>query len=204
VWAAAYDRVIAPLERRVLDGHRARLLGTARGLVLEVGAGTGANLPHYPVDGQVQRVDLLEPDPGMRRRLEGRIPACPAPVVVHAAGVEGPFPEATYDTIVCTLVLCTVPDPVAAMARLRDALAPDGHLLVIEHVRAPGLLGRLQHRLTPAWQRVAGGCHLDRDTTFVLRGAGLVSISQDVITAPWWSGPVHHVVVADAIHRVRT
>jgi SAM-dependent methyltransferase len=184
IGAAAYDVLAAPLERRTLSAARQRLLTGAAGRVLEVGAGTGANLPWYPA--AVDHVDLCEPDRHMRRRLERRVArgSWPFTVGVHDATAEGPFPGTDYDVIVATLVLCSVPDPAAAAAALRAALAGDGTLRFFEHVHVGGLLGRLQSAATPLWSRLAGGCHLDRPATAAIRRAGLVPVEQRWVRLP--------------------
>src|ERR1051325_7713557 len=146
--AFIYDASLALSERRGMAARRGELLASARGRVLELGAGTGLNLRHYP-DG----VDLVvsEPDPEMRARLQKRA-AGRAPAV--AAGAEDvPLPDASVDTVVSTLVLCTVADPDAALAEVRRVLAPGGRLLLIEHVRAEEEgSARWQDRLHGPWR----------------------------------------------------
>ena len=150
--------------------RRARLLGGARGAVLEIGGGTGANLPHY---GDVARVTVVEPDPFMRRRLLTKSRAARVPVEVSAAGAEAlPFPDGCFDTVVSTLVLCTVPDQDLALGEIRRVLRPDGRLLFIEHVRASGSMARWQDRIEPLWRRLLAGCHPNRDTVAAIGRAG--------------------------------
>jgi SAM-dependent methyltransferase len=174
LFAAVYDRVMAWSEAHGLAERRQRLLGRARGRVLEIGAGTGANLAHYPPTA-VTSVTALEPDGAMRRRLAKRLSASPVPVELVETSVDGAgFDDDSFDTVVSTLVLCTVPDPVSTARAIRRWLRPDGELLFLEHVRAPGFRGRIQHGLTPVWTRVVCGCHLDRDSVGALRQAGLV------------------------------
>jgi SAM-dependent methyltransferase len=175
LYAAVYDRMMATSEARGLSDRRQTLLSDARGRVLEIGAGTGLNLVHYP-PGPVDSVVALEPDPAMRRRLLSRIAAggSPVPYEVHEAGVdEAAFPDGSFDTVVATLALCAVPDQERAVAAIRRWLAPNGRLLFIEHVRAPGITGRLQSAVGPLWRHAAAGCHLDRDTLAVLRRSDL-------------------------------
>jgi SAM-dependent methyltransferase len=174
VFAAVYDRMCAPSEHAGLADRRRRLLAKAQGVVLEVGGGTGANLPLYPSVG-VSRVVVLEPDGAMRRRLHARVATATVPVEVVGAGIEdAPLADGSFDTVVSTLVLCTVTDPVAALHRMRALLRPDGRLLFLEHVAGAGLLGRAQHAARPVWQRLLGGCHPDRDTVGTIRTAGFV------------------------------
>jgi ubiquinone/menaquinone biosynthesis C-methylase UbiE len=170
VFAALYDRLLAPSERGWLGEQRRHLVGQASGQVLEIGGGTGANLAHY---GAVDRLVVTEPEEPMRRRLEQRARSLGRAVVVDGAPAERlPFPDASFDTVVSTLVLCTVGDPAAALAEIARVLRPGGRLLFIEHVRGEGRRGRLQERFTPVWGVLAGGCHLDRDTVSAIRRQG--------------------------------
>jgi SAM-dependent methyltransferase len=172
LFAAVYDRLTAPAERAGLADRRRRLLAQASGRVLEVGGGTGANLAHYPAG--VESVTVLEPDGAMRERLLGRVPAAEPSIEVHEAGIEDvPFPDGSFDTIVSTLTLCTVPDLDQALQTIGRLLAPDGRLLFLEHVRAPGLQGLAQRATAPVWTRMAAGCHPDRDILGAMRANGL-------------------------------
>ena len=178
---AAYDLVMSPLERRALGAQRAAVVARATGRVLDVGAGTGANLAYYDPT-TVDRVDMIEPDQGMGRRLLERVAAAPVSVEVHAIGIddaEATFGTGVFDTVVCTLVLCTVPDLQAAVASMRRLLVPDGRVLFLEHVAAVGWTGTAQKVMRPAWKAVAGGCDLRRETTAALREAGFVIASAD-------------------------
>ena len=176
LFAAAYDRLTASAELHGLAARRRRLLAGATGRVLEVGGGTGHNLVWYSAAAEVV---VLEPDGAMRRRMEPRLGDCPAPARVVAAGIDHPdlaslgVEDRSFDTVVCTLVLCTVPDLDAAARRIRDLLAPGGRVLFLEHVRDLGARGVLQRLVTPAWRVVVPGCHLDRDPLPALRRAGL-------------------------------
>ena len=150
--------------------RRSRLLIGARGAVLEIGGGTGANLPHYR---GVERVIVSEPDPFMRKRLHPKLQDARFPVELSAAGAQAlPFPDASFDTVVSTLVLCTVPDQGAALDEIRRVLRPGGRLLFIEHVRSAGSAARWQDRLEPLWRRLLGGCHPNRETVAAIGEAG--------------------------------
>lgn len=180
--AALFDRFTQPFEHAGLSERRRRLLVEARGQVLEVGAGTGANLAHYR---DVDLVTALEPDGGMAARLRRRVPAATVPVDVVEAGVEDLVREpASFDTVVCTLVLCTVPDLHRALRRIHELLRPDGQLLFLEHVRTPGLWGHFQHLATPMWKTMASGCHLDRDPLGALRETGFIVTDCEHFTMP--------------------
>jgi ubiquinone/menaquinone biosynthesis C-methylase UbiE len=170
VFAASYDLMVRWMERGWLGEKRGELVGGLTGRVLDVGAGTGANLPHYRA---ATEVTLAEPDPAMRARLEAKLHTAAVPVRVSDAPAEGlPFPDASFDAVVCTLVLCTVEDPERALGEVRRVLVPGGRLVLIEHVRGEGRLAVWQDRLTPLWRRLAAGCHLNRDTAAALRRAG--------------------------------
>jgi ubiquinone/menaquinone biosynthesis C-methylase UbiE len=170
IFAALYDPVGASAERRWMGGRRRRLLAGARGAVLEIGGGTGANLVHYR---DVDRVTIAEPDPFMRSRIGPKLEDARVPVEVLSAGVEAlPFPDGSFDTVVSTLVLCTVPDQESALDEVRRVLRPGGRLLFIEHVRAAGSAARWQDRLEPLWRRLFGGCHPNRDTVAAIEEAG--------------------------------
>jgi ubiquinone/menaquinone biosynthesis C-methylase UbiE len=170
IFAALYDRfVIAGPERSGLGELREGLLADARGRVLELGAGTGLNLDHYR--GGVSELVLTEPDPHMAKRLRERAAASSIPTQVVEAGAEQlPFDDHSFDTIVATLVFCTVEDPDRAVAEAARLLKPDGQFLLIEHVRAAEGSRRAvwQDRLQPPWTVLGAGCHPNRDTAATL------------------------------------
>src|ERR671920_1104035 len=192
IFAALYDQKSASAERRGMGDRRRRLLAGARGAVLEIGGGTGANLAHYR---DVDRVTITEPDPFMRRRLEQKLTDAHVPVEISAAGAEElPFPDGSFDTVVSTLVLCTVPDQESALDEVRRVLRPGGRLLFIEHVRAEGSAARWQDRLGPLWGHLFGGCHLDRDTVTAIEEAGFEIDSFESFQPPIaFSGLTPHV-----------
>jgi ubiquinone/menaquinone biosynthesis C-methylase UbiE len=170
IFAALYERMGDSTERRWMGRRRRRLLAGARGAALEIGGGTGANLSHYR---NVDRVVVAEPDPFMRRRLARKLEDARVPVEVSAAGAEAlPFPDGSFDTVVSTLVLCTVPDQESALDEVRRVLRPGGRLLFIEHVRAAGSTAHWQDLLEPLWGRLLGGCHPNRDTVAAIEEAG--------------------------------
>jgi ubiquinone/menaquinone biosynthesis C-methylase UbiE len=169
VFAALYDRVSKGSEEAGLRAERRELLTTAEGATLEVGAGTGLNLEHYPE--AVTRLVLAEPDEHMRRRLARRAEEVfPAAEIVEAS-VEGlPFPDATFDTVVVTFVLCSVPHQEAALSGISRVLKPSGRLLFLEHVRSDDEnVAKWQDRITPLYNLV--GCNPNRDTLSAIRSA---------------------------------
>ncbi|MGV3723447.1 MAG: class I SAM-dependent methyltransferase [Actinomycetota bacterium] len=166
-----YDPLMAPLEWLVMRRTRRSVVSDAEGLVLEIGAGTGLNLPHYR---RARRVVAFDADPAMLRQgsLRARQAAVPVNLVV-ADAQSLPFPDGVFDTVVATCVLCTIPDPEAAFREIRRVLKPAGEVRLLEHVRAPSpRVARLQDRLTPLWSRIAGGCRLNRKTLESARRAG--------------------------------
>lgn len=170
IFAAFYDRQFRPLENRWLGQRRARLLGELEGEILEIGAGTGANLPHYR---KASRVVAAEPDPAMRRRMSAKAGQATVPVEMRDTPAQPlPDPDGSFDAVIYTLVLCTVPDPGAALAETRRVLKPNGRLIVLEHVRADGRLATWQDRLDMLWSRIGAGCHPNRDTRSAIEQAG--------------------------------
>jgi SAM-dependent methyltransferase len=181
-FARFYDRALKATEENGLGEMRAALLADARGRVIEIGAGTGVNIDLYG-DG-VEDLTLVEPDPHMGAQLRARLTggggaaglpgdADGPPRRLVAAPAEAlPFADDTFDTAVATLVLCTVPDPAAAIGELARVLRPDGRLLFIEHVRSedPGS-ARWQDRFEKPWRFMADGCYCNRDTEANLRAS---------------------------------
>jgi ubiquinone/menaquinone biosynthesis C-methylase UbiE len=168
-FARNYDRFMKKTEEASLAEWRRELIGGLGGKVLEIGAGTGASLAFY--GPKVTRLVLVEPDRHMRARLalraEGR-------EVIDAPAERLPFDDATFDAVVCMLVLCSVPDPARVLAEVRRVLAPGGAFVYIEHVADEERPKRLvwQRRVEPAWKWLAAGCHLTRRTSEDIRAAG--------------------------------
>jgi ubiquinone/menaquinone biosynthesis C-methylase UbiE len=169
--AALYDRMRAASEREGLAARRGQLLAQARGRVLEVGAGTGLNLEYYPE--RVEELVLVEPEPAMVRKLERRLRELGRPARIVEADAEAlPFPDGSFETVVCTLVLCEVGDPTRALDEMRRVLRPDGSLLFLEHVRAEdAATARLQDRVNPVWRFVSNGCNCNRPTLSLIEDA---------------------------------
>jgi ubiquinone/menaquinone biosynthesis C-methylase UbiE len=172
LYARVYERMMTASEVAGLSEQRATLLANASGRVLELGAGTGLNLAHYRA-ATVSELVLTEPEEPMLRRLAPRAAANEPPATtVRAPAEKLPFADASFDTVVSTLTLCTVRDPVAALAEVRRVLAPGGRLLFLEHVRADDeRAARRQDRITPLWRRIGHGCHPNRDTLAAITAA---------------------------------
>ena len=172
-FTALYDSCLAATEEAVLREMRREALSTARGRTIDMGAGTGANLGLYP--DSVEELVLAEPDPHMLRKLRARVGETGDEAQIVEAGAEDvPFEDSSFDTVAFTLVLCTVPDPVAALKEAARILRPGGRLLFLEHVRSedPGL-ARWQDRLVRPWRFLADGCHCNRDTVATIEASPL-------------------------------
>jgi ubiquinone/menaquinone biosynthesis C-methylase UbiE len=172
-FAAMYDRGLKATEEAGLRRMRSELLAGAGGRVVEIGAGTGTNLDLYPVGAE--DVVLVEPDPHMAKRLRARLAQSGRDATVVEAPAERlPLEDDSFETAVATLVLCTIPDPTAALAEVARVLRPGGRLLFLEHVRAedPGL-ARWQDRLEKPWRFLGDGCHCNRDTVATISASRL-------------------------------
>ena len=171
--ACCYDLALSNTEARCLSAWRAELLKDARGVILDVGAGTGLNLRHVPKTDT--RLILTEPDVDMRARLSRRAAQeRPDAEVLDAPAEALPLPDASVDVVVCTLVLCSVPEQAPALAELRRVLRPGGRLVFLEHVAAEdgSALLRWQRRIEPLWWHIAERCALTRHTDQALLDAG--------------------------------
>ena len=197
IMARVYDPFVWLGEMAGMRSRRSALVGNARGRVVEIGAGTGLNIAHYP-DGIAELV-LTEPDAAMRRTLARRLQRHGRVArIVDAPAERLPRADASVDTVVSTLVLCTVNDPERTLGEIARVLRPDGQLLFIEHVRASSrFLAACQNYLLQPWRRFAGGCHCNRATAELMRARGFaVSAADDV----WRGMPaiVHPLIVGRA------
>lgn len=187
--AAVYDRCMLRTETACLRQWRADLLRDLSGEVLEVGAGTGVNVPHYPAS--VSRLLLSEPDPHMSRRLlrKARARYGERAEVLDASLEALPLPDEAFDAVVGTLVLCSVPRLDRALGEILRVLRPGGRFLFLEHVAAESRPRRLawQRRIEPVWRRVSGNCHLTRRTADAIAAAGfeVIDLRRESMRKAW-------------------
>jgi ubiquinone/menaquinone biosynthesis C-methylase UbiE len=174
-----YDRYILPplidmaCSKAMIREQREKIVPQAEGVVLELGFGSGLNLPHLD-PGKVEKLYALEPSAGMLARARKRAGEAAFPVEILPEAAEAlSLPPATVDTVLVTYSLCSIPDPAAALAGARRALKPGGKLLFCEHGLAPEKgVQRWQRRIEPVWRVIGGGCHLTRDVPALVRDAG--------------------------------
>lgn len=190
--ASWYDRHVLPFFLDFACGlppiarQRRSIVPRAQGRVLEVGIGTGLNLPFYDKSRVLSLVGV-DPAEQLQRLARRRSTRTGLPVDIRALAAESLALEtASFDCVVCTYTLCTVADPSAALSEMRRVLRPGGKLLFAEHGLAPDAnVARWQARIEPVWKRIAGGCHLTRDVPQLLRDAGFAaSIDSAYITRP--------------------
>lgn len=176
-----YDRFMRASERACLEEWRTELLADLSGSILEIGAGTGANVSRYPK--AVKRLVLVDDDRHMLAKLEERLRERPSDIEIEvreASAASLPFPDASFDAVVSTLVLCSVPDIDEVLREVRRVLRPNGAFVYLEHVGDEEGTSRLvwQRRVEPVWKRLAGNCHLTRRTSEAIRRAGFVVESE--------------------------
>lgn len=168
--ATVYDIALWPAEVILLRRLRTRLVADAQGRVLEIGAGTGANWPHYRPPARVYALDASAEMLQVARRRPCQVCA----VVMQANGQALPFADETFDVALATFVFCSLPDPLQALAEIKRALRPGGRLLLMEHTRGTQPLMRwFTDVFHPAWYRLNGSCHLNRETARTVAQAGL-------------------------------
>jgi ubiquinone/menaquinone biosynthesis C-methylase UbiE len=160
------------MRNRALRPYRERVVSGAQGRVLEIGIGSGLNLPFYGT--RVEEILGLEPAApllAMAQRTSGR---CVQPVRLIAGSAEAiPIEDHSIDTVVTTWTLCSIPDAIGALKEMRRVLRPTGQLLFVEHGLAPeDNIQRWQNRLTPLWKKIGGGCHLNRPIRALIESAG--------------------------------
>lgn len=160
------------MQQEVLVPYRQRVVAPARGRVLEVGSGSGLNIPFYPPN--LTALYGVEPSATLRRLAQQQHASAAFPITWLAQSAEAfGFADASIDTVVTTWTLCTIADIARALQEIRRVLVPGGQLLFVEHGLAPDArVAAWQRRLTPFWRPLAGGCHLDRDMAALIRAAG--------------------------------
>ncbi len=173
LFAAAYDLILRSAERAGLAARRAELLSRAAGRTIELGAGTGLNIEHYPE--AVTELVLTEPHAQMAKQLRERVRISPLEAEVIEVPAESlPVADDSFDTVVLTLVLCTVPNPEAALGEVERVLRPGGTVLFLEHVRSEDpSVARWQDRLHRPWRFIGHGCNCNRDTLATIDATGL-------------------------------
>ncbi|WP_438318117.1 class I SAM-dependent methyltransferase [Sporosarcina sp. FA9] len=167
-----YDVAMKPLEKTRFNKIRTELVGEAKGRVLEIGSGTGVNFPYYK---NAIHVDAIEPNPLMSKKALKRMQKSKVPIELYSASAEElPFADSTFDTVVSTLVFCTILDPFKALKEIRRVSKTGAEIVFFEHVRMDQpLLGKTQDVLTPLWKKGFDGCHLNRNTLEVIKESGL-------------------------------
>ena len=173
-----YERWVVPrlldlaMRNNRLTGYRQATVAAARGLVLEIGIGSGRNLSLY--GPEVDQVCGIDPSPELLDRAREQIGDARVSVgLVRGSAEQLPFPDAAFDALVMTWTLCSIPNPTAALTEMRRVLKPGGRLVFVEHGLSPEhRIMRWQRRLTPYWKRISGGCHLDRKMDGLIRAAG--------------------------------
>jgi ubiquinone/menaquinone biosynthesis C-methylase UbiE len=165
-----------PLENKRFKDIRSELINKANGNVLEIGCGTGINFEFY----KNVCVTAIEPNPVLRKTSYERASIAKIPIhIIEGNAEQLPFSDNSFDTVVGTLILCTIPDPIKAIREIMRVCKSSGTILLFEHVRHENrILGTLQDLLTPIWKRVCDGCHLNRDTIKFLRQEELEIISR--------------------------
>ena len=190
-WFAALYDILAKMDEKKARPIREFVAGSAAGRVLEVGCGTGLNLEHYDWRNAVS-LDATEPDVFMLRRAEARATKLPTSVrsrvqLQEAPAEALPFDNEHFDTVVATLVFCTVSDSAQALAEVRRVLKPAGELRLFEHVQAAGRTAKVQRLVQPMYGWMAAGCRLSRDTESAVRAAGFeLEVKDRMELGPLW------------------
>ncbi|MEH7886739.1 class I SAM-dependent methyltransferase [Bacillus sp. JJ1609] len=179
LFASLYDTVMGPLEKRWIAHIRKKIVSGLEGKILEIGTGTGANFPFYSTE-KVRSLDSVEPNPYMLEQAKLKARDTGIPVHFHQGVAESlPFNDGEFDTVVATLVLCSVQDPQTVFKEIRRVCKKGGRIVLFEHVRTESAsLAVLQDVLTPAWKRLCDGCHLNRDTGRYMKESGIMVVKE--------------------------
>lgn len=166
LFATVYDPVMWGLEQTILPEHRKYLARNLSGAVLDLGTGTGAMLPYFKTGADDIEYHGIEPDPYMRRQAEEKAEKFDVDISIQEAGAEAlPYSDDKFDVVIASMVFCTIPDVDAALDEVTRVLEPGGEFRFFEHVHSDNSLGRIQDLANPVWRKLAGGCHLNRDTS---------------------------------------
>lgn len=167
--------------------QREKIVPLAQGCVLEVGVGSGLNLPYYDAR-KVSKVIGLDPSPAMTRKAARKARSVRFDVqLINAPAERVPLASASIDTALVTYALCTIPETAAALREIRRVLKPGGRLVFCEHGLAPDAnVRKWQDRITPAWKRFAGGCHLNRDIPALIEQGGFTISAMETMYLPGW------------------
>ncbi|WP_407270627.1 class I SAM-dependent methyltransferase [Radiobacillus sp. PE A8.2] len=173
-----YDMAMRPIEQTKFKKIRKTLVSQAVGRVLEIGSGTGVNFPHYK---NATQIDAIEPNPLMKERALKWIKGSRIPIQTYLVKAEKlPFADNTFDSVVATLVFCTIPEPIKALQEIQRVSKPNAKILLFEHVRIDrAFLGKTQDVLTPLWKKACDGCHLNRNTLQLLKQSNLSILNVD-------------------------
>lgn len=205
IFARYFNRASRIMEREV-GKRRDELLAGLSGRVIEIGAGNGINFTHYPPT--VTELAAIEPEPYLRGKARAAASGAPVPVIVRDASADAlPFADATFDAAVASLVLCSVPDPAAALAELRRVLSPGGELRFMEHVRGEDPRKAAAQKWldrSGIWSFLGGGCHCARDSVAAIRAAGFEVVDvHEFSIGPSWVLSNPHVLGRASVRSVR-
>lgn len=168
-----YDVAMKPLEATRFKKVRSDLIRNAEGIVLEIGSGTGINFPYYE---KAEQVLAIEPNPKMSKLAVKRGKKAHVPITLYEASAESlPFADDTFDTVVATLVFCTIPNPLVALKEIQRVSKPGAKILFFEHVRMENpTLAKAQDLLNPMWEKIGDGCQLNRETLSLISSSGII------------------------------
>ncbi|SEP12635.1 Methyltransferase domain-containing protein [Halogranum amylolyticum] len=182
VFAAVYDRINKGAEENLVKEHREYLAADLHGMVLDLGAGTGAMFPYFKSAIKSNpSLDLhaIEPDPHMRKRAVQKAREFDLDIEIQPNGAQTlPYADASFDVVIASLVFCTIPKTQTALDEVARILKPSGEFRFLEHVHADGVVGRVQDIVNPVWRRTIAGCNLNRKTVATFRSDDRFKVSE--------------------------